>query len=221
MPPEPKPMCSTDAFNRRFVARATVATALALVCAQSDLLAQQRYEALPPIRHVFVIVLENQGFDSTFRAESRAPYLTDSLVPSGALLTQYYGTGHFSLGNYAAMIAGVAPTRETQIDCPRYVDFVDTAKAKGGQPSGTGCIYPARVPTLANQLEAKHLTWKGFMEDMGSDPARESATCGHPPIGDRKSTRLNSSHRCISYAVFCLKKKNRHEHATGAGPLRQ
>src|SRR5437763_4726266 len=32
-----------------------------------------------------------------------------------------------------------------------------------------------------------------------------------PPVsvhnGDRKSTRLNSSHRCISYAVFCLKKK--------------
>src|SRR5437879_11287181 len=29
---------------------------------------------------------------------------------------------------------------------------------------------------------------------------------------DRKSTRLNSSHRCISYAVFCLKKKNTKEH---------
>src|SRR5437762_7037838 len=29
---------------------------------------------------------------------------------------------------------------------------------------------------------------------------------------DRKSTRLNSSHRCISYAVFCLKKKkNKHK----------
>src|SRR5437879_9863043 len=28
-----------------------------------------------------------------------------------------------------------------------------------------------------------------------------------PDNGDRKSTRLNSSHRCISYAVFCLKKK--------------
>src|SRR5437764_13600860 len=27
---------------------------------------------------------------------------------------------------------------------------------------------------------------------------------------DRKSTRLNSSHRCISYAVFCLKKKKEH-----------
>src|SRR5437762_10546708 len=27
---------------------------------------------------------------------------------------------------------------------------------------------------------------------------------------DRKSTRLNSSHRCISYAVFCLKKKKKY-----------
>src|SRR5256886_11937170 len=30
--------------------------------------------------------------------------------------------------------------------------------------------------------------------------------------GDRKSTRLNSSHSQISYAVFCLKKKNIHRH---------
>src|SRR5438094_4951572 len=29
------------------------------------------------------------------------------------------------------------------------------------------------------------------------------------PIADRKSTRLNSSHRTISYAVFCLKKKKK------------
>src|SRR5256885_11807475 len=30
--------------------------------------------------------------------------------------------------------------------------------------------------------------------------------------GDRKSTRLNSSHLVISYAVFCLKKKNKSHH---------
>src|SRR3954465_11413907 len=30
------------------------------------------------------------------------------------------------------------------------------------------------------------------------------------PYHDRKSTRLNSSHTIISYAVFCLKKKNKH-----------
>src|SRR2546430_12100204 len=32
-------------------------------------------------------------------------------------------------------------------------------------------------------------------------------------FGDRKSTRLNSSHSQISYAVFCLKKKNNRQHA--------
>src|SRR5699024_11858077 len=31
-------------------------------------------------------------------------------------------------------------------------------------------------------------------------------------LGDRKSTRLNSSHVSISYAVFCLKKKRRHKY---------
>src|SRR5437870_9807322 len=33
-----------------------------------------------------------------------------------------------------------------------------------------------------------------------------------PPAGDRKSTRLNSSHVAISYAVFCLKKKTQQTH---------
>src|SRR2546422_2720129 len=33
-----------------------------------------------------------------------------------------------------------------------------------------------------------------------------------PPRRDRKSTRLNSSHGYISYAVFCLKKKNKKKH---------
>src|SRR5947208_10863953 len=32
-----------------------------------------------------------------------------------------------------------------------------------------------------------------------------------PVVEDRKSTRLNSSHQIISYAVFCLKKKNRRD----------
>src|SRR5437762_7030568 len=37
---------------------------------------------------------------------------------------------------------------------------------------------------------------------------------GPASIGDRKSTRLNSSHRCISYAVFCLKKKKQNSQMT-------
>src|SRR3989475_5313292 len=39
----------------------------------------------------------------------------------------------------------------------------------------------------------------------------ENDTCGHAAGEDRKSTRLNSSHSQISYAVFCLKKKKNTE----------
>src|SRR5438034_4834911 len=40
----------------------------------------------------------------------------------------------------------------------------------------------------------------------GPMPGRRAAV-GIKPLRDRKSTRLNSSHTVISYAVFCLKKK--------------
>src|SRR5207249_10473269 len=42
----------------------------------------------------------------------------------------------------------------------------------------------------------------------GQDGRDPGAADVHAPPGDRKSTRLNSSHVSISYAVFCLKKKN-------------
>src|SRR5437762_6010537 len=46
-------------------------------------------------------------------------------------------------------------------------------------------------------------------EEQGVDAGSQSASVAGASTheGDRKSTRLNSSHRCISYAVFCLKKK--------------
>src|SRR5258708_14773850 len=40
---------------------------------------------------------------------------------------------------------------------------------------------------------------------------KESVNCCNSKMRDRKSTRLNSSHQIISYAVFCLKKKNNTE----------
>src|SRR5256885_3812574 len=41
-------------------------------------------------------------------------------------------------------------------------------------------------------------------------------TASDLPLLDRKSTRLNSSHLVISYAVFCLKKKKEHDLITDA-----
>lgn len=146
----------------------------------------------PAIRHVFVIVLENKAYDETFGSRSPARYLADTLVRKGALLRQYYGIGHASLDNYIAIISGIAPNPNTQADCGRYVEFVQTGMAADGQPVGRGCVYPAHVKTIADQLMAKGLTWKGYMEDMGKDPSRESATCAHAVIGQVDRTELAS-----------------------------
>src|SRR5262245_63061747 len=43
----------------------------------------------------------------------------------------------------------------------------------------------------------------------GSRLGSRGSCAGGPAAADRKSTRLNSSHLGISYAVFCLKKKNK------------
>ena len=142
----------------------------------------------PAIRHVFVIVLENQSYETTFGPGTRAPYLADSLTSKGAFLRQYYGIGHSSLDNYVAMISGIAPNPSTQADCGRFVEFVQTGTSADGQPVGKGCVYPATVLTIANQLKARRLSWKAYMEDMGNDPARETATCAHATIGELDPT---------------------------------
>src|SRR6202043_3469468 len=48
-----------------------------------------------------------------------------------------------------------------------------------------------------------------------SSTAISPAEAGRTECSDRKSTRLNSSHVKISYAVFCLKKKTREQPAKG------
>ncbi len=143
----------------------------------------------PKIGHVFVIVLENENFRTTFGPDSVAPYLARDLPAQGALLDHYYGIGHFSLDNYLAMISGQAPNPVTQDDCGDFTDFVMTGTAHDGQAVGQGCVYPASVKTLADQMDAKKVRWHGYMEDMGKDPAREPARCGHPAIGAPDGTQ--------------------------------
>jgi hypothetical protein len=127
------------------------------------------------IKHVFVIVLENEGYDVTFGPNPKAPYLSKTLTSEGVLLNQYYGTGHVSLDNYIAMISGQGATPQTRSDCQVFQDFALTGVTSDGQAIGTGCVYPASVKTLPDQLNAVGRTWRAYAEDMGNDPSREAA----------------------------------------------
>jgi len=169
---------------------AMLACAGALVlsaCSSTDETPQTK--SLQSIKHVFVLTLENKNYADTFGDKPVIPYLATTLASQGALLRQYYGTTHVSLGNYVAMLSGQSITADTQNDCQVYKDFVLTGTSDHGQAIGSGCVYPASVKTLADQLKDAKLTWKGYMEDMGNDPTRESATCGHVALNSQDVTQ--------------------------------
>ena len=164
---------------------ALIATAAATLALTPALAAAK----LPPVRHVFVIVLENENAADTFGPGSPAPYLSQTLTAEGQFLPNYYGVTHESLGNYIAMVSGQGSNVMTQADCQFYMDVLPGLPGPNGQAIGQGCVYPSTVQTIANQLSARHLTWKGYMEDMGNDPTRESSTCGHPAAYSRDGTQ--------------------------------
>src|SRR2546429_6099335 len=75
-------------------------------------------------------------------------------------------------------------------------------------------LFPYTTLFRSQQLMARpeHLyVLESSLDGVKRDEARRATLTfflACPREGDRKSTRLNSSHGYISYAVFCLKKKN-------------
>ena len=165
---------------------------------------------VPPIHHVFVVNIENKDYDVTWGDGSAAPYLAKTLRSKGVLLNSYYGTAHNSLGNYLAQISGQAPDPEIQGDCQVFRDFTGSGTVPPGQYVGQGCVFPTAVPTLAGQLDKAGLTWRGYMEDMGTP-------CRHPAVnsqddtqqaekGDQYATRHNPFmyfHSIIDRPAYC------------------
>src|SRR5438105_11298938 len=90
---------------------------------------------------------------------------------------------------------GVAPTPVH----PREPEKTNVASLSP-EPARRPAQAPAPAP--AHRHDAKE-------SYMSSDLTIEGKIVGTGHIRDRKSTRLNSSHEWISYAVFCLKKKKR------------
>jgi hypothetical protein len=150
---------------------------------------------IPPIRHVFVINIENKGYDETWGPDSPAAYLSKTLRGQGVLLNTYYGTAHNSQPNYVAQISGQGPNPQMQGDCQVYSSFVGVGTVSPGQYLGDGCVFPASVPSLPQQLTQAKLTWKGYMDGMGT-PCRHPALNGvddtqQAEVGDQYAARHN------------------------------
>ncbi len=122
---------------------------------------------LPPVKHVFLIVLADQAYAQTFGPESPAPYIAHTLEHRGELLVRFYGVAHEELADEVALISGLGPTPQTAADCPTFTDIVPGQANSKGQYSGQGCIYPKEAQTVGEQLAAKGLTWKVYAEGLG------------------------------------------------------
>jgi hypothetical protein len=161
------------------------------------------------IKHVWYIILENKAYDATFTGLNNNTYLWKTLPSQGALLTNYYGTGHSSLDNYVSLVSGQAPEPDDQADCPAYTAFSGSVDLSGSlwtnpnygqftsaaganaEPGTNGCVYPSSVPTLFNQLDATKVSWKGYAQDLGNPETPSTGTphsagatfCGAPGAG--------------------------------------
>jgi hypothetical protein len=136
---------------------------------------------LPPVQHVFVIMLSDQPYASVFGPSSTAHYLSQTLESRGELLVRYDAVAHEQLANGIALLSGQGPTAETAANCPTYADLAPAAVGAQQQVNGHGCVYPAATQTLAGQLAVKHRTWRAYVQGLeagGSQPA-----CAHPVLG--------------------------------------
>ncbi len=155
---------------------------------------------LPPIKHVFVIMLSDEPYASVFGPSSAAPFLSGTLEHKGELLVHYDAVAHEELADEAALISGQGPTAETVANCSSYTEIAPAGAGADEQVTGAGCVYPRSTQTLAGQLAAKHLSWRAYVQGIDEAGATQGA-CAHPPLGqlDPTSDQTASSG---SYATF-------------------
>src|SRR5437763_960188 len=100
--------------------------------------------------------------------------------------------------------------------------FAFAYSASADAPKRPKILGVAHIALFVHDIEKSRAFYKDFLgygEPFKLDNADGSLSLTFLKINerqyielfpeDRKSTRLNSSHRCISYAVFCLKKKKK------------
>jgi hypothetical protein len=140
-------------------------------------------ETLPAVKHVFLIVLADHGFQEGFGEKSPAPYLAKTLSGQGELLSNYYAVTQGDLANEIALVSGQGPNPETAANCPGYGEITPGTVGAGEQVEGSGCLYPPGALTLPGQLAAAGKRWKAYVEGVGNGEAGQPATCRRPATG--------------------------------------
>lgn len=130
---------------------------------------------LPPVQHVFMIVLGEGGYEDSFGKASTATYFQKTLPEQGELISNYYAVSQGQLANQIALLSGQGPTPETVAGCPEPMPIVPGTLSAEKQVEGSGCVYPRETPTLPAQLTEKKLSWKSYVEDLSPEGCADAA----------------------------------------------
>ncbi|HET7748386.1 MAG TPA: alkaline phosphatase family protein [Terriglobales bacterium] len=148
---------------------------ISVVLLVSPLNAQADRSTMKNFQHVFVIMMENTGFD-TLIGNANAPFINAAAANYG-LATNYFGFTHPSQPNYIAATSGsnngVISDSDTTIDVPNIVDQLEAHGKtwKAYMQSFSLCATPLDH-ACGNQLyERKHNPFISYL-DVQSNPAR-------------------------------------------------
>ncbi len=144
---------------------------------------------LPPVKHLYMIVLGDQGYDQTFAPKSTDTYLSKTLAGQGELLSNYYAVAQGDLANEVALISGQGPTPEIAANCPNYTELTPGTADATGQATGTGCVFPAPILTVGDQLATAGKTWRAYVEGV-ANTAGQTNSCRRPTIGDQDPNQV-------------------------------
>lgn len=140
---------------------------------------------LPEVRHAFLIVLGEGGYEESFGTAAATPYLSRVLPKKGELLPNYYGVTSGVLANEIALLSGQGPTLETAANCPNYTAIAPgTVSVFAEQVEGNGCVYGDEVKSLPTELSEKEVTWRAYVQDMEKGgPLGQPFRCRKPVLG--------------------------------------
>jgi hypothetical protein len=160
----------------------------------------QAAKTLPPVKHVFVVMLSDEPYASVFGPSSAAPYLSGTLEHKGELLVRYDAVAHEELADEIALLSGQGPTTETASNCPNYTEITGVSGGVEEQVLGSGCVYPSSTQTLLSELSAKGLTSRAYVQGIDEAGAQAGA-CPHPTLGQPDLTAEQSASTGL-YATF-------------------
>lgn len=161
---------------------------------------QSGLEGVPGYDHVFTIVLENQNYANTWTASGTPTYL-QSLRSLGVFADQYSGISHVSADNYIAMTSGQPATPLFNSDC-----MAGWAACESFEKA-----WPDGGRSIADQVESAGLSWKAYMESMGTACLHPAFTAVPDPYQAGYATRhdpfvyyppiVENATRCDSHVV--------------------